>query len=116
MQTTRHRGTAEPSADRRPGPWPPAGDVASHGGAGRCAAHSDDAGGRVRLRPCHGRSGRRGTTARGTVAGQLLEVDLGDVPGMANKDFGRNSPQFRSAAAACRNLLPPGIADDGSGP
>ncbi len=44
------------------------------------------------------------------------ELDLGDVPGMANNDFGRNSPQFRSADAACRHLLPPGITDDGSGP
>jgi len=44
------------------------------------------------------------------------ELDLGDVPGMANNDFGRNSPQFHSADAACRHLLPPGIADDGTGP
>ncbi len=34
-------------------------------------------------------------------------------PGMAKNDFGRNSPQFHSAG---RNLLPPGITDDGSGP
>jgi len=44
------------------------------------------------------------------------ELDLGDVPGMANNDFGRNSPQFHAADAACRHLLPPGVTDDGSGP
>lgn len=44
------------------------------------------------------------------------ELDLDDMPGMAKNDFGRNSPQFHSADAACRNLLPPGITDDGSGP
>lgn len=48
-------------------------------------------------------------TARG-------ELDLGDVPGMTNNDFGRSSPQLHSADAACRYLLPPGITDDGSGP
>jgi hypothetical protein len=31
-------------------------------------------------------------------------------------DFGRNSPQFHAADAACRHPLPPGITDDGSGP
>lgn len=41
---------------------------------------------------------------------------LGNVPGMANNDFGRESPQFRSADAACRHLLPAGVADDGTGP
>ena len=44
------------------------------------------------------------------------ELDLGDVPGMANNGFGRSSPQFRSADAACRHLLPAGVADDGTGP
>ena len=44
------------------------------------------------------------------------ELDLGDVPGMANNDFGRQSPQFHSADAGCRHLLPAGIADDGTGP
>jgi hypothetical protein len=44
------------------------------------------------------------------------ELDLGDVPGMANNDFGRNSAQFHAADAVCRHLLPPGITDDGSGP
>ena len=43
-------------------------------------------------------------------------LSLGDVPGMANNDFGRYSPQFRSADAACRHLLPAGVTDDGSGP
>jgi hypothetical protein len=44
------------------------------------------------------------------------ELDLGDVPGMANNDFGRQSPQFHSADAACRHLLPAGTGDDGTGP
>jgi hypothetical protein len=43
-------------------------------------------------------------------------LSLGDVPGMASNDFGRNSPQFRSADTACRHLLPTGVADDGTGP
>ena len=47
-----------------------------------------------------------------TSAGQL---NLGNVPGIYS-NFGRNSPQFRSADAACRNLLPAGIHDDGTGP
>jgi hypothetical protein len=41
---------------------------------------------------------------------------LGNVPGMASNDFGRSSPQFHSADAACRHLLPPGVTDNGSGP
>jgi hypothetical protein len=44
------------------------------------------------------------------------ELDLGDVPGMANNGFGRTSPQFRSADAACRHLLPAGVTDNGTGP
>jgi hypothetical protein len=44
------------------------------------------------------------------------ELDLGDVPGTANNGFGRTSPQFRSADATCRHVLPPGITDDGTGP
>jgi hypothetical protein len=44
------------------------------------------------------------------------ELDLGAVPGMANNGFGRTSPQFRSADAACRHLLPAGITDNGTGP
>jgi len=47
-----------------------------------------------------------------TSAGQL---NLGNVPGISS-DFGRNSPQFRGADAACRHVLPAGIHDDGTGP
>jgi hypothetical protein len=47
-----------------------------------------------------------------TSSGQL---NLGTVPGISS-DFGRNSPQFRGADAACRHLLPAGIHDDGTGP
>jgi len=47
-----------------------------------------------------------------TSSGQL---NLGNVPGISS-DFGRNSPQFRGADAACRHLLPAGIHDDGTGP
>lgn len=43
------------------------------------------------------------------------ELNLGNVPGI-NSDFGRYSPQFRAADAACRHLLPPGVNDDGTGP
>ena len=43
------------------------------------------------------------------------QLELGNVPGISN-DFGRNSPQFRSADAACRHLLPRGVRDDGTGP
>jgi hypothetical protein len=43
------------------------------------------------------------------------ELNLGNVPGI-NSDFGRYSPQFRAADAACRHLLPPGVTDDGTGP
>ena len=42
-------------------------------------------------------------------------LNLGQVPGITN-DFGRYSPQFRAADAACRSLLPAGIHDDGTGP
>jgi hypothetical protein len=48
-----------------------------------------------------------------TAQGQL---NLGNVPGMADNGFGRYSPQFHSADAACRHLLPAGVTDDGSGP
>ena len=47
-----------------------------------------------------------------TPAGQL---SLGNVPGITS-DFGRYSPQFRAADTACRQLLPAGVHDDGSGP
>jgi hypothetical protein len=43
------------------------------------------------------------------------QLDLGNVPGITS-DFGRYSPQFRSADHACRYLLPPGVQDDGTGP
>jgi hypothetical protein len=43
------------------------------------------------------------------------ELNLGNVPGI-NSDFGRYSPQFRAADAACRHLLPSGVTDDGTGP
>lgn len=43
------------------------------------------------------------------------ELNLGSVPGITS-DFGRYSPQFRAADAACRHLLPAGVRDDGSGP
>jgi hypothetical protein len=45
----------------------------------------------------------------------LGEVNLGTVPGISN-DFGRYSPQFRHADAACRHLLPAGVTDNGTGP
>ena len=47
-----------------------------------------------------------------TPEGQL---NLGHVSGMTS-DFGRYSPQFRTADAACRHLLPPGVRDNGTGP
>jgi hypothetical protein len=43
------------------------------------------------------------------------DLSLGHVPGITDS-FGRYSPQFRSADAACRHFLPAGIADDGTGP
>ena len=46
---------------------------------------------------------------------QLGELNLGHVPGITS-DFGRYSPQFRAADAACRHLLPAGVHDDGTGP
>jgi len=42
-------------------------------------------------------------------------LNLGQVSGISN-DFGRYSPQFRAADAACRHLLPAGVRDDGTGP
>jgi hypothetical protein len=47
-----------------------------------------------------------------TADGQL---NLGTVPGITS-DFGRYSPQFRSADSACRHFLPAGVHDDGTGP
>ena len=43
------------------------------------------------------------------------QLDLGSVPGITT-DFGRYSPQFRSADTACRHLLPAAVHDDGTGP
>lgn len=43
------------------------------------------------------------------------ELNLGRVPGITS-DFGRYSPQFRSADHACRHLLPRGVRDNGTGP
>jgi hypothetical protein len=45
----------------------------------------------------------------------LGALNLGQVPGITN-DFGRHSPQFRAADAACQHLLPAGVHDDGTGP
>jgi hypothetical protein len=42
-------------------------------------------------------------------------LSLGNVPGIGSA-FGRYSPQFRAADAACRHLLPAGVHDDGTGP
>ena len=42
-------------------------------------------------------------------------LNLSPVPGISS-DFGRYSPQFRAADAACRGLLPAGVHDDGTGP
>src|SRR5215469_16506334 len=42
-------------------------------------------------------------------------LNLGNVPGI-NSNFGRYSPQFRAADAACRHFLPAGVHDDGTGP
>jgi hypothetical protein len=43
------------------------------------------------------------------------DLNLGRVPGISN-DFGRYSPQFRAADAACRHFLPAGVHDNGTGP
>ena len=42
-------------------------------------------------------------------------LNLGPVPGITS-GFGRYSPQFRAADAACRHFLPPGVHDNGTGP
>jgi hypothetical protein len=42
-------------------------------------------------------------------------LNLGHPPGVSS-DFGRYSPQFRSADTACRHLLPAGVHDNGTGP
>ena len=43
------------------------------------------------------------------------QLNLGSVPGITS-DFGRYSPQFRTADGACRHLLPAAVHDDGTGP
>jgi hypothetical protein len=43
------------------------------------------------------------------------QLNLGTVPGITD-EFGRYTPQFRSADTACRHLLPAGVHDDGTGP
>jgi hypothetical protein len=45
----------------------------------------------------------------------LGELNLGHVPEITS-DFGRYSPQFRAADAACRHFLPASVRDDGTGP
>ncbi|MDF2435560.1 MAG: hypothetical protein JWP44_5193 [Mucilaginibacter sp.] len=42
-------------------------------------------------------------------------LSLGRAPGISS-DFGRYSPQFRTADGACRHVLPASIHDDGTGP
>lgn len=42
-------------------------------------------------------------------------LNLGTVPGITS-NFGRYSPQFHAADAACRGLLPSGVHDNGTGP
>jgi hypothetical protein len=42
-------------------------------------------------------------------------LNLGNVPGVTG-DYGRYTPQFRAADAACRHLLPSGVHDNGTGP
>jgi hypothetical protein len=43
------------------------------------------------------------------------ELNLGRVPGITS-NFGRYSPQFRSADMACKHWLPAGVHDNGTGP
>jgi hypothetical protein len=43
------------------------------------------------------------------------QLNLGPVPGMTSS-YGRYSPQFHAADAACRHLLPAGVRDNGTGP
>jgi hypothetical protein len=42
-------------------------------------------------------------------------LNLGRVAGITD-NWGRYSPQFRTADVACRHLLPAGVHDDGTGP
>jgi hypothetical protein len=43
------------------------------------------------------------------------QLSLGSVPGISD-DFGRYSPQFRSADGVCKHFLPAAVHDDGTGP
>ena len=43
------------------------------------------------------------------------DLSLGNVPGIT-ADFGRYSPQFRTADTVCRRVLPASVHDDGTGP
>ena len=43
------------------------------------------------------------------------DLNLGRVPGVTG-DYGRYTPQFRSADGACRHLLPADVHDNGTGP
>ena len=45
----------------------------------------------------------------------LGALNLGNPPGVSG-NFGRYTPQFHAADAACRHLLPAGVADNGTGP
>lgn len=42
-------------------------------------------------------------------------LSMGNVPGITN-NYGRYTPQFHAADAACRHLLPASVNDDGTGP
>lgn len=42
-------------------------------------------------------------------------LNLGNVPGVTG-NYGRYTPQFHAADAACRHLLPRGVHDNGTGP
>lgn len=43
------------------------------------------------------------------------QLNLGNVPGISN-GFGRYTPEFHAADSDCRQLLPPGVPDNGTGP
>ena len=45
----------------------------------------------------------------------LGQLNLGNPPGVSG-NFSRYTPQFHAADAACRHLLPRGVADNGTGP
>jgi hypothetical protein len=43
-------------------------------------------------------------------------ISFGTVAGLSEPDLGRRDPRFAQADAACRNVLPTGTPDDGTGP